>query len=444
MAFEEQRTRWARNGEVDIAYRAVGDGPVDIIFLSGLISHIEVLLEEPGLQRWFERLGRIARVILVDRRGCGMSGTPVADWGVEDEVEDIAAVLDAVNSERAVMMAYAAGGPLALAFAALRPERTLALALYAAMARSLQDHEVNWAQTAEEREERFGELMRDWGTGANIEMLAPSVADDGRLRAWLGRLERQSMSPSGLRRIGTMLASFDVKPLLGQIRVPTLIVHRSGDRLIDPRHSRFLAEQIAGAKLVEVPGEDSLPMVGDTESILGEIETFLTGGRRGGEIDRELLTVLFTDIVDATTTAARIGDARWRDLLAAHDNTVRAELARFGGQEVKTIGDSFLVTFAGPPSQAVRCARAIISALEPLGIEVRAGLHTGECERLGGDVGGMAVHIAARVAALAGAHEVLMSGTTFGTVVGSGLEFESRGSRALKGVPGEWPLFVLV
>jgi len=431
------------NGEADIAYRVLGGGPVDVIFLAGLVSHIEVMLDEPGLERWFQRLGRIARVVLVDRRGTGMSAMPAEDWTLEDEVSDLCAVLDAIGSERAVLMAYAAGGPPALAFAATRPERTLALVLYAAMATSRRDDEVTWAYSAEERDDRFAEFAEVWGTGANIELLAPSAADDDRMRAWLGRLERQSMTPSGLRRVGQMHGSFDVKPLLGSIRVPTLVLHRTGDRMIDQRHSRYLAETIAGAKHVELPGSDSLPMVGDTEALLGEVEAFLTGGRRGGELDRALLTVLFTDIVDATTTASRIGDARWRSLLAEHDKIVRSELERYGGTEVKTIGDAFLATFSGPPSQAARCARAILVAVQRLGIQLRCGLHTGECEHIGGDVGGMAVHIAARVSGLAGAGEVLASGTTYGTVVGSGLEWEYRGDEKLKGVPGTWPLFVL-
>ncbi len=439
----DDRTHWVHSGDADVAYRVLGEGPMDIVFLSGLVSHIEVMLDEPGLERWFHRLGRIARVVLVDRRGCGMSGMPTGDWTLDDEVADIAAVLDAVGCERAVLLAYGGGGQPAMAFAATRPERTLALVLYAAMASNRRDDEVTWAFTDEEREAQFAAFVEGWGSGAVIDLLAPSAADDGRMRTWLGRLERQSMSPSALHRVGATHASFNVKPLLDSIRVPTLVMYRTGDRMIDPRHSRFLAEKIAGAKLVELPGDDSLAMVGDTESLLGEVEAFLTGGRRGGDIDRELLTVLFTDIVDATTTASRLGDARWRSLLAEHDKIVRTELGNYGGTEVKTIGDAFLATFAGPPSQAVRCARAILVAVQRLGIQLRCGLHTGECEHIGSDVGGMAVHIASRVSALAGAGEVLASGTTFGTVVGSGLDWTYRGEEALKGVPGMWPLFVL-
>jgi class 3 adenylate cyclase len=416
---------------------------MDLVFLSGLVSHIEVMLDEPGLERWFRRLGRVARLVLVDRRGCGMSGMPVGEWTLDDEVSDIEAVLDAVGSERAVMMAYAAGGPPAMAFAATRPERTLALVLYAAMAASRRDDDVTWAFTDEERAAQFDAFAEGWGSGAVIDLLAPSAADDERMRAWLGRLERQSMTPSALHRVGRMHASFSAKPLLASIRVPTLVMHRSGDQMIDPRHSRYLAEHIPGAKHVELPGSDNLPMVGDTEELLGEIEAFLTGGRRGGDLERELLTVLFTDVVDATTTASRLGDARWRSLLADHDKIVRSELERYGGTEVKTIGDAFLATFPGAPSQAVRCAKGILVAVRRLGIELRCGLHTGECEHIGGDVGGMAVHIAARVSALAGPGEVLASGTTFGTVVGSGLEWDYRGEEKLKGVPGTWPLFAL-
>jgi class 3 adenylate cyclase len=438
-----ERTQWVHSGDTDVAYRVIGDGPMDVVFVGGLVSHIEVMLDEPGMERWFLRLGRIARVVLVDRRGIGMSGTPPSDWSVEDEVADIAAVLDAVGIERAVLMAYASGGPVAAAFAATRPERTLALILYAAMAASRPDDDVTWAWSDEQRAEAFGEFAKVWGTGANIDRLAPSAADDERVRAWLGRLERQSLSPAALIRVGAMHASFDVKPLLASIRVPTLVLHRVGDEMVDPRHSYFLAERIPGAKHVELPGADNLAMVGDTESLLGEVEDFLTGGRRSGEPDRELLTVLFTDIVDATPTASRLGDARWRALLADHDKSVRAELDRYGGVEVKTIGDAFLATFSGPPSQAARCARSILAAAQRLGIELRCGLHTGECEHIGGDVGGMAVHIAARVSALAGPNEVLASGTTYGTVVGSGLDWTYRGEERLKGVPGSWPLFVL-
>jgi class 3 adenylate cyclase len=437
-------TYWARNGDVNIAYKVLGDGPMDLIFLTGLMSHIDVLLEEPGLRRWFERLGRIARVVLVDRRGSGLSDPSTGPLTLDEEIDDVVAVLDAVGSDRAVLQAYASGGPLAIAFACAHPERTLALVLYATMVRTLQDLEdgYDWADTREVRQQRVDALVEAWGNGSNAEVVAPSAAGDPTLRAWLGRLERQSMTPAGARRLAENLADVDVRPLLGSLRVPTLVLHRTDDQLIDVRHSRYLAEHVPGVRYVEVPGQDSLPMVGDTEALLGEIEEFLTGGRGSG-VDRELLTVLFTDVVEATRRVAGMGDGRWRDLLSSHDDVVRAAVARFGGHEVKTIGDGFLVTFAGPPSQAVRCARAVATGVTALGLEVRCGLHTGECELLGEDVGGMAVHIAARVCGLAAPGEVLASGTVYGTVVGSGLEWEDRGMEQLRGVPGHWPLFAL-
>jgi class 3 adenylate cyclase len=273
----------------------------------------------------------------------------------------------------------------------------------------------------------------------NIARLAPSA--DPALGSWFARLERLSASPGRMRALTTRMGEVDVSPLLPTLRVPTLVMHRTGDQVIDPRHSHFLAEKIPGAKLVELPGEDNIPFLGDVDSYVGEIEEFLTGGRSRSEPDRRLLTVLFTDICDGTKRAAELGDRRWRDLLATHDAEVRRQLERFGGKEVKTIGDGFLAVWEGPPTPAVRCARAIVDA--DLGVAVRAGLHTGECEVIGADIGGMAVHIAARVGALAEPREVLASGTTFGTVVGSGLRWESRGMHALRGVPGEWPLFVL-
>ena len=436
-------TRWARNGSTSIAYRTLGEGPLDLVFLPGMISHVEVILEEPGSERMFQRLAQSARVIFIDRRGSGLSDPLNGLSEMDTEVADIEAVLDELGVDRAAIFAYTTGGMVALAFGATRPERTLALILYATLVRNTRDDEIDWTNSEEDRAKNFATMVAEWGTGANLARLAPSAAGDVRLREWIARMERQSMTPSGLELMAASLATIDVREYLPLIRVPTLVLHRVDDSMIDVRHSRFLGEHIAGARYVELEGRDSLPAFGDSEALLGEVEEFLTGGRRSGDLQRELLTVLFTDIVDATTHAATMGDGRFRDLLATHDRVVRDELARFGGTEIKTIGDAFLATFSGPPSQAVRCARAIVAAMAPVGLEIRCGLHTGECEHIGDDVGGMAVHIAARVSAMAKAGEVLVSGTTFGTVVGSGIGFESRGSHALKGVPGEWPLFAV-
>jgi class 3 adenylate cyclase len=273
--------------------------------------------------------------------------------------------------------------------------------------------------------------------------MAPSMADDPTLKSWFARLQRLAASPGNARQLLSAAAELDVRELLPQIRVPTLVMHRAQDTAWDPRHSRYIAERIPGARYVELEGTDSLPFLGDSDAIIEEIEEFLTGGRAGGERTRALLTVMFTDIVDATARAAELGDARWRDLLARHDEKLRKELLRFDGREVKATGDGFLATFAGPPSRALRCALAITESARELGIEVRVGIHTGECELIGDDVGGMAVHIASRVSGLAGPGEVLASGTVFGTVVGGPFTFEERGFHALKGVPGRWPLFAL-
>jgi class 3 adenylate cyclase len=299
--------------------------------------------------------------------------------------------------------------------------------------------------TIEDRAQWTEQTLESWGEPGSpvLSVMAPSMAEEPTLAAWFARLQRLAASPSQARVLLSASAELDVRDVLPRVHVPTLVMHRSGDAAWDPRHSRYLAEHIAGARHVELEGVDSLPFVGDSDAIVEEIEEFLTGARSRGELARRLLTVMFTDIVDATARAARLGDGRWRDLLAEHDALVRAELARFGGREVKTVGDGFLVTFDGPPSRALRCALAVTAATRELGLEIRVGVHTGECELIGEDVGGMAVHIASRVGALAGPGEVLVSGTVFGTVVGGPFAFEDRGFRELKGVPGRWPLFVL-
>jgi class 3 adenylate cyclase/alpha-beta hydrolase superfamily lysophospholipase len=435
-------THYARNADASIAWTAVGDAPTDLLFIPGFVSHVEHLWEQPGLAGFFERLTAFARVLVMDRRGCGLSDARNEALSLDDEVGDVLAVLDAAGSERAVVMGYTTGGPLAITTAALAPERVQAMVLYASMARALADDDVDWTYGEVERREVWARLAEVWGTGTNLEQIAPSRADDPRMRAWMARMERLSSSPGELVRLMEYVGDHDVSHLLGELRVPTLILHRTGDRLIDVRHSRYLAERIPGARYVELEGVDNLPGAVDSSDILGEIEEFLTGGR-SRTVARELLTVVLSDIADSTGHAARLGDAPWRELLAAHGVAVRREIDRFGGREVKTIGDAFLITFEGAPSHAVRCAQAIVNAVRALGLEVRVGLHTGECEVIGDDVGGMAVHIAARVAALAHPGEVLASGTTYGTVVGAGLRFEERGMQALKGVPGRWPLFAL-
>jgi class 3 adenylate cyclase len=438
-------TRYARSGGATIAYQVAGEGALDLLFLPGWISQIEQLWDAPTVRRFLERLAVFSRLILFDRRGSGLSDGVGESYGLEQEALDALAVLDAVGSERAALLTYGLGGPVGALLAADRPERVGALIMYASIARTSWAPDYDWAMTVEDRAQWTEQTVAAWGEtdGPALPMVAPSMVDDPGLTAWFARLQRLAASPNEARVLLNAAADLDVREVLPSVRVPTLVMHRRGDQAWDVRHSQYLAEHIAGARYVELEGADSLPFVGDSDAIIEEIEEFLTGTRRGGELARALLTVMFTDIVDATARAARLGDGRWRDLLAEHDAQVRERLARFGGREVKTVGDGFLATFDGPPSRALRCALAVTAVARDLGVEIRVGVHTGECELIGEDVGGMAVHIASRVSALAGPDEVLVSGTVFGTVVGGPFAFEERGFHELKGAPGRWPLFTL-
>jgi class 3 adenylate cyclase/esterase/lipase len=438
-------TRYARSGQASIAYQVAGDGPLDMLFLTGWITQIEHLWEAPANRRFLERLARIGRLIVFDSRGTGLSDRVLDTYRLEQEVEDALAVLDAAGSERAALFSYSVGGLVAALLAAEHPERVGALVMYASTARTSWAPDYDWAMTREERAALTERTIAAWGVPNKdaMDAFAPSMGNDPALAEWFARLQRLAASPSEARTIFAAMVDLDVRQALPHIRVPTLVLHRPRERVWDVRHSLYLAEHIPGARYVELEGEDSFPFVGDSDAMVEEVAEFLTGGRSGAEPARALLTVMFTDIVDATARAAVVGDGRWRDLLARHDEEVRKELARFGGREVKTFGDGFLATFDGAPSRALRCALAITEAARELGIEVRVGMHTGECELIGEDVGGMAVHIASRVGTLAGAGEVLVSGTVFGTVVGGPFTFEDRGFHELKGVPGRWPLFAL-
>ena len=433
------RTSYACNGDVNIAYQVCGDGPVDLLFVSAFISHVEHLWEDPGLARFFTRLTGFARLIVMDRRGSGLSDD--GPLGVEHEIADIRTVLDAAGSERAAVLSYTAGGPLAAMLAARHPERVSALVLYACMLRATRDDDLPWLLSAAERDARFEQILQRWGEGTMIDALAPSAAGDAALKAWFGRLTRLAASPGRMRRLIAALAQIDPRPDLEHIEAPTLVLHRTDDAFMDVRHSREYARRIPGARLVELPGADSLPSVGDSDALLGEIEEFLTGARRGAERERALLTVLFSDIVGSTELVAELGDKRWRDLLSVHESDVRRTLRRFDGRLLQRVGDGFLAVFDGAPSRAVRCARALRD--DVAGVHVRIGLHTGECEVIGNEIAGMAVHIAARIGALAEGGEILVSGTTYGTIVGAGLDFDYRGEHRLKGVPGRWPVFAL-
>jgi class 3 adenylate cyclase/esterase/lipase len=439
------KTRYARSSGASIAYQVVGEGGLDLLFLTGWIAQIEQLWEAPANRRFLERLAAFGRLILFDSRGTGLSDRVLDRYTVEQEAEDALAVLDAAGSERSAILTYALGGLVGAHLAAEHPERIGALIMYASTARTSWAPDYDWAMTIEDREAMADANIATWGEVDPEAMAAwaPSMATDPSLVAWFARLQRLAASPTEARVIARAMTNLDVRHQLPRIRVPTLVMHRPEEKVWDVRHSQYLAENIAGARYVELAGVDSFPFVGDSDAIVEEVEEFLTGGRRGGELERALLTVMFTDIVDATARAAELGDGRWRDLLGRHDQALRKELARFDGREVKTVGDGFLATFDGPPSRALRCALAITAAARDVGVEVRIGIHTGECELIGDDVGGMAVHIASRVAALAEPAEVLVSGTVFGTVVGGPFEFSDRGFHELKGVPGRWPLFSL-
>jgi len=441
---KDPETRYARIGEGNVAYQVIGDGPLDLVFVPSWASNVDIMWEEPSLAHFLRRLGGFSRLLCFDKRGTGVSDpVPLAALPtLEQWMEDVWAVLEATGSKRTALLGDAEGGQMAMLFAATYPERTSALVLVNTSARHLRDVDYPWGRPVD-LTSRFLQRMEElWGTGGLIDIMAPSVAHDERLRRWFGRYERLSLGPrAGATMYGAQLER-DLRGVLPTIRVPTLVLHRAGNRHIRVGHGRYLAEHIPSAKYVELPGEDHLFHVGDTEVLLREIEEFLTGVRPAAEFDRVLATVLFTDIVRSTERAAVLGDRAWIALLETHNGIVRRELTRHRGREVKTAGDGFLATFDGP-ARAIRCASAIRDEVRPLGIEIRAGLHTGECKLMGDDVGGIAVHIGARVVGKAGAGEVLVSSTVKDLVAGSGIRFADRGLHLLKGVPGEWHLFTV-
>ena len=432
--------RYARSGDVHIAYIVEGDGPIDLVWIPPWISQVEYLWSEASLAGVMDRLTSFARVITFDRRGSGLSDPLEGAPTLEEQMDDVLAVMDAAGSEEAAIVATLEGGPMAALFAASHPDRTQSLTMYATFARSVWAPDYDWAWSAEQRNARMDECVEHWGEGLVAGSVAGSRMRDPRFMEWAGRLERLAASPATIKRIFDLIGEFDVREVLPSIRVPTLVMHRRDDTFIKVEHSRYIAERIPGARYVELEGPDNMFAVGDSEAILGELEEFLTGTRHEREPDRMLATVMFTDIVDSTQRAADMGDRHWRDLLERHDQLFRRALERHRGREIKRTGDGFLATFDGP-ARAIRCAASITEAVEELGLELRAGLHTGECEVMSDDLGGLAVHIAARVMSYADAGEVLVSSTVKDLVVGSGIDFEDRGTHDLRGVPGDWRLF---
>ena len=436
------QTRYAKSGEVNIAFQVLGQGPPDLVYVPGWASNIEIFWEEPLFARFLQRLASFSRLILFDKRGTGLSDRVAEMPSLEIRMDDVRAVLEAVGSDRAALFGSSEGGVMCALFAATYPSRTSALVMHGSYARLTSAPEYPWGPTAEERSVFIDQALARWGGPLGIDERAPSKANDERFRQWWARHLRLSVSPGGFAKLSQMNAQSDIRHVLPAIRVPTLILHSRNDRTMEMGHARYLADRISGAKLVELTGPDHVPWLSDGDLVANEIEEFLTGVRHAPEPDRVLITVLFTDIVGATERAASLGDRAWHDLLDAHHALVRRELSTFRGREVDTAGDGFLATFDGP-ARAIRCACAISESVRSLGIEVRAGLHTGECEIIGDKFGGIAVHIGARIAALASAGEVLVSSTVRDLVAGSGLAFLDRGRQPLKGVPDDWHLFAV-
>jgi class 3 adenylate cyclase len=439
----DSETHYAQSADgTKIAYHVHGDGASNLVFVSGFVSHAELVWEEPAIAGFLRRLASFSRLVTYDKRGQGLSDRLGRAPTLEESMDDLRAVMDAAECERAAIFGISEGGPMSALFAATHPGRISSLVLYGTYARLTATSGYPEGMRGERFQEWTRTVEREWGGAVGVEFWAPSEAGNREFEHWWARLLRQGTSPSGAIDLLRLYLEIDVRSVLGAIRAPTLVLHRRGDRMVPLRLGRYLAEHIPDAGLVELAGEDHLVFVGDSGALLDEVEEFLVGSRQTRDVDRALATVLFTDIVGSTETAARLGDRRWRELLARHDSAVRRGLAVHRGREVKTMGDGFLATFDGP-ARAIRCAGSIRDDLKQAGIEIRAGIHTGEVETIGEDVGGMAVNIGARVGQLAGPGEVLVSSTVKELVVGSGIEFRERGAHQLKGVPDEWSLFAV-
>jgi class 3 adenylate cyclase len=435
-------TRYAKSGDVHVAFQVSGRGARDVVMVPGFVSNVELMWDLPYTGPALQRAGEFARVISFDKRGTGLSDRSVGVPTLEERMDDVRAVMDAAEVERASLWGISEGGPMCLLFAATYPERTSSLVLQGSFARLSRTSDQPFGYPPEAVEPIVSTFEREWGTGTVFQSFFPSSAHDPELRDLYARYERNSASPGALVDIVNMLAKIDVRAVLSTIAVPVLILHSAGDSVVSIEHGRYLAEHISGARLIELSGDDHLPIREDAPRYFDDVEEFLTGHRPDPLPERVLKTVLFTDIVDSTATAERIGDKSWRTVLDRHDTIVRSEITRFRGVEVKTTGDGFLAAFDGP-ARAVHCAVAVRDRVGAEGLRIRAGVHTGECVDRGDDLAGIAVHIAARVMAAAEPDEVLVSRTVTDLVAGSGLTFSERGDHQLKGVPGSWPLFAV-
>jgi pimeloyl-ACP methyl ester carboxylesterase len=438
-------TRYAKSGDVHIAYQVLGEGPIDLVFVPGFVSNVEATWDHPGRAAFFRRLASFSRLIIFDKRGTGMSDRTSQIFTLEQRMEDVHAVMETAGSERAALFGLSEGGPMSLLFAATYPQRTTGLVIYGSYAKRAwaPDYPFGWKPETWDRV--LGNIERAWGTpeGIDIAMWAPSISGDAQRAAAAAAYFRAAASPGAALAVMRMNRDIDVREILPSVRVPTLVLHRSGERVIDVENARYMASRIPGAKLVELPGIDHMPWIGDNEPLLQEVEEFLTGERHAAEPERVLATVQFTDIVQSTERAAALGDRKWRETLEKFQAMVREELREHRGREIDTAGDGFLAAFDGP-ARAIRCAAAVRTGARSQGLQIRAGVHTGECELIGGKLGGIAVHIGARVAGQAAPGEIVASQTVKDLVAGSGLSFAERGAHTLKGVPGEWRLYAFV
>ncbi len=434
------QTQFTKSGDVTIAYQVSGKGPIDLVYAPGWLTNIEYEWENPRYAHFFQLLGSFARLIRFDKRGTGMSDRELGYPTLEQRMDDVRAVMDATGSERASIFCMSEGGFLGTLFAATYPERAVALVLLGCFARSTWAPDYPFKPKREDCDVWLDDLERDWGGPFDLSDGAPSVAHEEWARQWFAAYLRFGASPGSAIEFTRFMLDVDVRDILPSVRVPTLVLQRLGDRWAPPGNGRYLAEHIPDATLVELTGDDHLIWAGDYERIVAETQAFLTGMRAAPPPERTLLTILMTDIVSSTATAAKLGDHSWRHLLEQHNAIVRGQVNVHGGREVKTTGDGFLLTFDGPTA-AIACANSTHDKLKPLGLKIRAGIHTGECERLGEDLSGIAVHIASRILDRAQPDSTWVSSTVKDLVVGSGIEFTEKGTESLKGVPGTWTLF---
>lgn len=436
-------TKYTTSGSVNIAYQIFGQGDVDLLVVPGWVSNIDTFWEEPSVVRFFERLADFTRVILFDKRGTGLSDRVTETPTLEERMDDVRAVLDAVGSDRAALLGYSEGGPMCALFSVTYPQRTRALIMIGSYPKMLASDDYLFGRSVAEHAEFLSRLRHEWGGPVGLDRRAPSRIHDSRFCRWWAKFLRTSASPSTALALSTMNAEIDIRHLLSSIQVPTLLIHAKGDRTIDVRASRFMAERIPNSRLVELDSDDHLPFADPADDILVEVEEFLTGTQAARSANRVVTTIMFTDIVGSTKLAAEMGDLRWRDLLEAHHSAVRHELAVYRGKEIKSTGDGFHAIFDGP-ARAIQCGCAIRRAVKPMGLTVRVGLHTGECEIRGDSIEGLAVHLAARVSGFANADQVVVSQTVKDLVAGSGLKFEDLGLQSFKGVPDAWRVYGVV